>query len=192
MEENLISKKILNNLEALIFYFGAPTKYKKLSEILDIDEETLHKYLEELNTYYQNRGLKLVRNDDSVSIVTSEESYSIIEKIKKEELIKDLSKSALETLSIILYRAPIKRSDIDYIRGVNSQFILRILLVRGLIEKVVNPNDERGFLYKPTIDLLNHLGLSTISDVPEFVNVNTEIDSFIENNRSESDKQNHE
>jgi segregation and condensation protein B len=76
--------------------------------------------------------------------------------------VKDLGKAGLETLSIILYQGPISRAEIDYIRGVNSNFILRNLLIRGLIERVENPHDQRSFLYKPTLELISYLGLSKI------------------------------
>ena len=103
---------------------------------------------------------------------------SLIEKLTKEELMKDLGKAGLETLSIILYQGPLPRAEIDYIRGVNSQFILRNMLIRGLIEKVENPADRRSFLYKPTMQLLAHLGLSSTSSLPDFDVVRKNIEAF--------------
>ena len=84
----------------------------------------------------------------------------------------------METLSIILYQGPISRSDIDYIRGVNSQFILRNLLIRGLIERIDNPNDARSFLYKVSINLLANLGINKIEELPEYEQVKKDIDLF--------------
>jgi len=89
-----------------------------------------------------------------------------------------LGKAGLETLSIILYKAPITRVEIDYLRGVNSNFILRNLLIRGFIEKVVNPGDQRSYLYKPSLDLLSFLGVSKVEDLPEYVSIQEEIKDF--------------
>ncbi len=77
-------------------------------------------------------------------------------------------------MTIVLYRGPIARSQIDYIRGVNSTFTLRNLLIRGLIERIPNPKDSRGFLYRPTFDLMNHLGITRIENLPEYAKVVTE------------------
>ena len=89
-----------------------------------------------------------------------------------------MGKAGLETLSIILYQGPITRSEIDYIRGVNSNFILRNLLVRGLIEKIVSPKDTRSFMYRPTFELLQHIGVSKIENVPDYQKIRTEIENF--------------
>ncbi len=77
----------------------------------------------------------------------------------------------METLAIILYQGPVKRSQIDYVRGVNSQFILRNLLVRGLIDRSLDPADERVFVYSPSLELLSYLGVSSVKDLPEFEKV---------------------
>jgi segregation and condensation protein B len=109
---------------------------------------------------------------------TSKELSPLIEKLTKDELTRDLGKAGLETLSIVLYQGPLARADIDYIRGVNSQFILRALLIRGLVERIDNPKDARSYLYKPTLDLLSHLGVSKIADLPEYEQVRKDIEGF--------------
>jgi len=162
-------------------------KIKKMAEILEVDEENINQSIQELEKNLENRGVKLIKNDDVISLTTSPENSDIIEKIKKEEQDKELSKAALETLSIILYRGPIKRSVIDYIRGVNSQFSLRSLLIKGLIEKEQSKDDERAFVYKPSIDLLSYMGISKIEELPEYKEVNEDINIFIESER-ENDK----
>ena len=91
---------------------------------------------------------------------------------------------------IILYQGPISRAELDYIRGVNSQFILRNLLVRGLIEKIDNPKDQRSFLYKPTLQLLSFIGISKIEDIPDFQSVKSDIENFKQNTINEQKAQN--
>jgi segregation and condensation protein B len=101
-----------------------------------------------------------------------------IEKLKKEELRGDIGKAGAETLAIILYRGPLSRIEIDRIRGVNSTFILRNLLVRGLIERRDHPTDSRSFTYAITPTLLNHLGISHREALPEFDVIMNALDSF--------------
>lgn len=90
--------------------------------------------------------------------------------MRKEELSKDLSKASLETITIILYKNGATRSEIDYIRGVNSSFILRNLAIRGLVEKVPSPDDSRKITYRPTFDLLSYMGVTRIEEIKEFAN----------------------
>lgn len=179
-----------NKIESLLFYQAEPVKIKKLAEILEFDEERVIESLDKLEQELDQRGIRLIKNDGSVSLTTSPENSEIIEKIKKEEQDRELSKAALETLSIILYRGPMKRSEIDYIRGVNSQFSLRSLLVKGLIEKETSKTDERTYIYKPSMDLLSYTGISKIEELPDYKEVNNDINSFMEfedNSEKEND-----
>lgn len=144
-------------------------------------EEALEKLEENLN----NRGIVLVRKDDSVVLGVTSELSSLIESIRKEELDKELSKASLETLSIILYKNGIARSEIDYIRGVNSSFILRNLLIRGLIEKVVDRKDSRRALYRPTFDTLAHMGVKSIQELPNYEEISNKLKESL--NQKEND-----
>lgn len=165
-----------SQIESILFWKGEPMSVKKLADILKKSEDDIRVGIAELSVKLAGRGIQLVQKEDDVMLGTQREMGPIIEALVKEELIKDLGKAGLETLSIILYRGPVARRDIDYIRGVNSQFILRNLLVRGLVEKVNNPNDQRAFLYKPTFQLLTHLGINSLEQLPEFDDVRKEID----------------
>lgn len=164
-------------IEAILFWKGESISLKKLAAMLETTEDEVAVALIELEKRLEGRGLQLVRKDDEVMLGTHRDMGPVIEKLTKEELVRDLGKAGLETLSIVLYRGPVSRRDIDYIRGVNSQFILRNLLVRGLVERVESPDDKRQFLYKPTFDLLRHLGLGTVTDLPEFEDVRCEIEA---------------
>lgn len=178
-----------SKIESILFWKGEPIKINKLTEILDIKKTEIDSALEELKISLENRGVALIFNDEKVGLVTNPLNSEFIEKIKKEELTKDLSKAALETLSIILYQSPIKRSKIDYIRGVNSQFTLRILLVRGLIEKEVAKDDERTYVYKPSMELLSFMGISNLNELPEFESVKEDIENFMTSSE-EAEKEN--
>lgn len=167
-----------NKIEAILFWKAEPVSVKKLASILDADTKDVREGISLLEANLKGRGLTLVQTDDEVMLGTAKELSPLIEQLTKEELSRDLGKAGLETVSIILYQGPISRADIDYIRGVNSQFILRNLLVRGLVERVDNPADARSFLYKTTLELLSHLGISKESDLPDYEQVRKDIDAF--------------
>lgn len=172
--------KLVQNLEALLFWKGEPQSIKELSKALDTDENNVNEGLMSLEVQLQGRGIVLMRNGDEVMLGTSPEASQLIEAITKEELSRDLGKAALETLAIILYKGPVKRSEVDYIRGVNSTFIIRNLLIRGLITKTQAPNDQRASLYSTSFELLSHLGLTNVTELPEFEQVQEEIKKFKE------------
>ncbi|MEK7641555.1 MAG: SMC-Scp complex subunit ScpB [Patescibacteria group bacterium] len=165
-------------LEAVLFWKAEPVSVKKLASLLGSDVEAINAGLQDLESALKGRGLTLVRTDDEVMLGTAKEISALIEQLTKEELTRDLGKAGLETLSIILYQGPISRADIDYIRGVNSQFIVRNLLIRGLVERVENPKDARSFLYKTTLQLLSHLGLPKVEELPEYEQVRRDIEGF--------------
>jgi len=165
-------------IEAILFWKGEPMKLKKLADMFSVSVDDVQFGINSLKEDLLNRGIALIEKEDEVMLATAPEFSGIIEELTKEELSKDLGKASLETLSIVLYQGPIKRSEIDYIRGVNSQFILRSLLVRGLIEKITDPKDARTFVYKPSFELLAHLGVRNIEELPEYESVKRDIESF--------------
>jgi segregation and condensation protein B len=181
----------MNNLEkqieSLIFYKGEEISFKELSKFTDSKTEEVKEVVNKLEEKYSDSGIKIVKTENSVMLTTGEESSKIIEAIEKEEYEKGFSKATLETLTIILYRGPIKRSMIDFIRGVNSQFTLRNLLIRGLIEKEIDPKDERAFLYKPTTDLLRYMNVGDIKELQEYNEINDKVEAFIKSSKEENE-----
>lgn len=171
-------------IEALLFYKGEPEKRKNLIKMLGMSEEALQTALTKLGTQLESRGIRLMQNDQEVELRTAPQASQLIEEIRKQELSRDLGKAGAETLAIVLYNAPVARADIDYIRGVNSSFILRNLMVRGLIERVTNPNDSRSFVYKPTLELLSHLGVTDIESLPDYHVIQAELKTFADNRSS--------
>ena len=174
MQENNLEKQ----LESVLFWKGEPVSIKKLSQIFNKSEEEILASLKTLETTLTNRGIVLIFKDNEVTLGTSKDTSELIEKLTKEELVRDLGRAGLETLSIIIYQGPISRSEIDYIRGVQSSFIIRNLMIRGLIEKVPNPKDQRVFLYKPTFEMLSFMGITKIEDMPSYVDARNEIESY--------------
>jgi len=164
-------------IEAILFFKGEPITKKKLSELLGTSLEDIESGVNSLGEALRDRGLVLLRETESIALGTSALASDIIEKVTKEELLRELGKAGLETLSIILYRKEVAKREIDHIRGVNSSFVIRNLLVRGLVERV-EKDGLRGFSYKPTIQLLSFMGLSCIEDLPEYAQVEQEFSEF--------------
>lgn len=173
------------HIEAVLFWKGEPVRVKELARVLSVSEEEVKVACNSLGEKLSDRGLVLVVSEDSYELRTNPLASELIESLQKDDLNKDLGKAGLETLAIILYQGPISRAQIDFIRGVNSTFILRNLLVRGLIEKVSNPEDKRAFLYQITHDALGFLGIAKKEDMPEFVAVQTEIENFMQSKDEE-------
>ncbi len=171
-----------SQIEGLLFYKGEDVSIKKLSELLNVSEESINVSLNALEHSLLGRGLVLVRKDDRVVLGITAELSSLIESIRKEEISKDLSKATLETLSIILYKNGVSRSEIDYIRGVNSSFILRNLLVRGLVEKVADSNDNRKILYRPTFETLTYMNVTRVNELPNYDQIVSSLTSVINQN----------
>ncbi|MFA5937019.1 MAG: SMC-Scp complex subunit ScpB [Candidatus Paceibacterota bacterium] len=168
-------------IEAILFFKGEPMSRKKLSEFLEVGQLEINESLEKLKENLKSRGIVLQEKENEITLGTAPELSEIIEKLQKEELNKELSKASLETLSIILYKNGVSRSLIDYIRGVNSSFTLRALSIRGLVEKSIDAEDSRRFIYKPTFELLSFMGVSKVEELPDYNTVNSSLESAVEN-----------
>ncbi len=171
----LIIMELDNQIEAILFWRGEPMTLPELCRALKLPSADVKKGLQSLKEKLQGRGLVLIQTEDEYALATAPETHELIERLRKEELAKDLGKAALETLSVVLYKEKVSRRDIEYIRGVNSTTILRSLLMRGLVERRQSEKDERVFLYRPTIDLLSLLGITSAEELPEFQDVRTEL-----------------
>lgn len=171
-------------IESVLFFKNEPITLSELSKLTGSDQSKVKEAIESLQNFYKERGIVLVSEGEKVGFGTSPELSSLIEDMQKEEYSRDLGRAGLETLAIILYKGPITRRDIDYIRGVNSSFIIRTLMVRGLIERT--ESKERGYSYKATLDLLKHLGISSLKDLPEFETAFKKVGEFLETQEKEN------
>ncbi len=168
-------------IEAVLFYKNEPLEIKELSKLLEKGNNEIKEALQNLAKSLENRGVCLVMTDSEVSLATAPETKDLIEQIAKDEMSREIGKAGLETVAIILYNGPISRREIDYIRGVNSSYILRNLCIRGLIEKKQNAKDQRIFQYRSSLNLLTHLGIKTIEELPEFDMFRKKINESINN-----------
>lgn len=162
-------------LEGLLFYKASPVKISALAKLLQTNEEAIKSAAGTLASRLTSGGTRLLVTDTELQLVTAPQLDELIEGIRRDEMKRDIGKAGAETLAIILYRGPISRAEIDRIRGVNSSFIIRNLLVRGLITR--EQTDKRT-TFSVTPALLAHLGVTHQSEVVEYSVVLDKLEAF--------------
>lgn len=157
-------------VEALLFTSGSPVSISQLVNCLQAGEKEIQVALDELQVYYrENRYLALQWHGKKVQLVTSPEISNYVEAFLGIEITTTLTQASLEALAIIAYRQPISRPQIDEIRGVNSDGVVRNLLNKGLIEEVGRSESAgRAVLYGTTADFLGYFGLTSLDELPAF------------------------
>lgn len=164
--------------EAFLFSEGGTLTLRKLAQLLEVKEPQLQEALAALSTRLEGTGLTLIRTDTEVSLAVAKETSPAIQKAYERELGHEIGDAGLEVLSIVLYRGPSTRAQIDYIRGVNTSSSIRNLLARGLLERTGNPEDGREYLYRPTVELLSHLGVRDRTELPDYADIVAELKAF--------------
>ena len=172
-------------LEGLLYVTGDDgLTLKEVMSILNITEEEAKELVYKLKTSYEseNRGLRLNYLGNTFKLKTKQENKDYYEKLLQNENTHTLSQAALEVLAIIAYNEPITRSVVDEMRGVDSIYVIRKLLAKGLV-KEAGKSDAPGhpILYKTTDDFLDYFGLSSKDDLPkidDIVTDDTEKDLF--------------
>lgn len=159
---------LIQLLESLLFVSSKPVSAGHLAAFLNADEGSVRRALGELAEQRKSGGVVLLESNGSYQFATNAQTAQQVKTYLNQELREKLTDATLEVLTIIAYRQPISKSEIEAIRGVNSQYSLRHLLMRGLVEKVQNPDDARSSLYQTTTEFLQHLGLTSVSDLPDF------------------------
>jgi len=173
-----MATSIDSQIEALLFALGRPLGRAELQKMLGAAPSEIEGALKALGE--RKGGVVLVDDGNEVELRTSGTNAALIERIRKEEYARDIGKAGLEALSAVLYRGPLTRSEIDFIRGVNSSQTLRTLTLRGLVRKVQNPKDERSFLYEPTTELLSELGVVRAQELPDYADVRQKLQELEE------------
>lgn len=170
---------IQHHIEALLFVSSKPLSVKKLAHILDRKKVDIQNALEKLTIVYKERngGVQILVNGDQVQMVTAPTVADTVASFLKDESTGELTRPSLETLSIIAYRGPITKPEIEQIRGVNCSLILRNLMMRGLIEAT---EDKRLMqtIYRVSMEFLRHLGVNRVEELKEYDRLNN--DSILE------------
>ena len=154
-------------IEALLFVAARPLTIRKLVELTDSDAEQVKAGLDELESRLSQGGLMLQSYGNEYELVTRPEVADAVRKVAKYESQPELTRASLEALTILAYRGPMTRPELEQIRGIQSSLILRNLMIRGLVEQ---KEDERlgQSTYAVTFDFMKHLGLSSISELPDY------------------------
>lgn len=155
-------------LEAVLFAAGEPMAKKRLSVLLGVSEDLLEAGLAELSKNLFGRGLALIDSGEEVELRTAPDAAEIIKKLRESELSRDIGKASLEALALILYKGGATRSEVDWVRGVNSSAAIRSLLMRGLVERGEDSTDRRRARYTATVDALAHLGVTSKEELPRY------------------------
>ncbi|MFH1047590.1 MAG: SMC-Scp complex subunit ScpB [Patescibacteria group bacterium] len=157
-------------IESILFVTNRPLSLSKLAEICDVKKkDEVMQAVEELANDYAAResGVRLLRHGDNVQMATAGETADLVREYLKDETTGELTKPSLETLTIVAYRGPLTKSELEQVRGVNCSLILRNLMMRGLVEcegEHGNPLTK----YQVTMDFLRFLGLSSVEELPDY------------------------
>lgn len=160
--------KLPAKIESVLFVASRPLSLKKLAELVDATIDDVKASLDQLKSQYntEDRGIQLAFQGASVQMVTSPLAAKLVADFLKAERSGELTKPSLETLTIIAYRGPIAKAEIDLIRGVNCALILRNLLIRGLITSSED-RDKMATVYEISFDFLRHLGVRDVAELPD-------------------------
>lgn len=163
-------------IEGLLFFKAAPQNKEKLMKLFAVSAEDLNSALTTLRTRLESGAIRLIETETTIQLATAPELSEFVETLRKQDLTGDIGKAGAETLAIIMYREPISRTEIDRIRGVNSSFILRNLLTRGLI--IRESITGNGYQFRISSSLLQHLGLTNKQQLPKFSEFMNALDAF--------------
>lgn len=159
--------ELISKIESILFVSSKPVNIKQLAKLLEQEEDTVKKAIETLSSLRKESGVVVLVLGDAVQMATNGENVEIVNTFLNSDLREKLTDATVEVLGIIAYRQPISRAEIEAIRGVNSQYSVRHLLMRGLIEKAAG-TESRAATYQVTTEFLQHFGLQSIKDLPDF------------------------
>lgn len=170
-------------IESILFLSARPVSFRKLAKLLGVKEGEVKKELEVLaesrNT--EDSGVHLIVSDAAVELGSNPAHADVLADLSKEETESELTRPQLEALTIIAYRGPITKPEIEHIRGVNCTIILRNLLMRGLI---IEKDDDVRLqpVYSVSTELLRHLGVDGVKQLPDYdqLHQNAKIDQLLE------------
>lgn len=160
---------ISGKIEALLFVSSGLVSIYQLSKALEISESEVEAHLSALETHYKmgGHGLRLMRVKSRVQLTTAPDLGKTVELFLGLEATSTLSQAALETLAIVAYKQPVTRPEIDVIRGVNSDGVMRTLLSKGLIEELGRAETPgRPIFYGTSTEFLQYFGLETLDALP--------------------------
>ncbi len=171
-------KNLKVQIESLLFVTTKPLKISKIKDLIENSElPDVKKAIEELKEKFntEESGIRIIDNSGVIQFTTAPEQAELVKTFIKDETTGELSRPSLETLTIIAYRQPITKAELEQIRGVNCSMILRNLMIRGLVMK----KDDKKMLtsyYFVTVDFLKFLGINDVNELPDYEVLNNNKD----------------
>lgn len=156
-------------IESLLFVASRPLSLKKICEQVGGEKEEVKKSLADLvnDCETNKRGVQIMEIDGEYQMSTCGDASKMVKDFLKDEMTGELTRPALETLTIVAYRGPIAKTELEQIRGVNCSLILRNLMIKGLVES--KNSDKTGEpLYNITFDFMRYLGIAKQSELPNY------------------------
>jgi segregation and condensation protein B len=160
---------IVAKVEAILFSSTQPLAVKAIAKAAGESVEAVEKAITGLTERYESKdsGVRLLQHDGRIQLVTAPNCEPVVGALQREELEGELTKPSIETLSVIAYRGPISKPELEQIRGVNCSLIIRNLLLRGLVEEQQRPEFPLP-VYVVSFDFLRHLGVQKLEDLPNY------------------------
>lgn len=160
--------ELTSKIESLLFVSNKPLTIKQIAKFTIGSEPEVISALADLAAHRAGTGIVLLEAPDGYQLATNSNNTEVVKNFLNADLREALTEATVEVLAIIAYRQPISKAEIESIRGVNSQYSLRSLLMRGLIEKIPNPSDARGSVYQVTTEFLQQIGITSVAALPDF------------------------
>jgi segregation and condensation protein B len=171
------NQEIKNKIESILLVATKPLKISKINDLLEgVTKDQVVKAVEELQAKYntEESGLRIIENRGVIQLTTSPENIDVTKQFVKDETTGELTKPSLETLTIIAYRQPVSKAELEQVRGVNCSMILRNLMIRGLIRRKENKKSLTTH-YSVTVEFLKFMGINKVNDLPDFAKLNDNI-----------------
>lgn len=158
-----------SQIESLLFVAARPLTVKRLCEATGATKEEVVAALDAVAAKHnaEGSGIRILRNGNDVQMSTAPDNSKSVQDFLKDETTGELTKPSLETLTIIAYRGPVTKAELEQIRGVNCSLILRNLLMRGLVEAQGEPYEPQT-TFRVTMDFLRFLGVSGVEELPDY------------------------
>lgn len=161
----------LSKVESILFAAGRPLAVQKLAELAGVAAGEVAAALGQLRALYQSHGhgLELIVHQGEAALATHPDNSELVRQFLKREELGELTRPQLEALSVIAYRGPITKAELEQVRGVNCSLILRNLMIRGLVQLT----DEEGAAprYRVTVDFLSGLGFTSVEELPNYASL---------------------
>ena len=162
-----MSSDLPQKICAVLFAGARPFSIRRLAELCDATPKETEEGLKALGERLEDSPLMLQRAGQEVQMVTKPEYAEIVKQVVRDEVSGELTRPSLEALTILAYRGPLTRPELEQIRGVQSAIILRNLMLRGLVEETMDSRLGQP-TYAVTFDFIRHLGLKSLEDLPEY------------------------